>query len=92
MSGYDFLLVTVLVKDEYGVGVPVAWLISSREDICALDLFFAAFKLQVGNVEVNNFMSDDADAFYNAKVCYPRMISSLCQMTLSMPWEVQECL
>ena len=65
-TGYDFLLITVLVKDDYGEGVPVAWLISNREDICALDPFFAELKLRVGNIEVGDFMSDDAGAFYNA--------------------------
>ena len=65
-TGYDFLLVTVLVKDEYGEGVPVAWLISNREDICSLDPFFAALKERIGSVEVTDFMSDDAEAFYNA--------------------------
>ncbi len=41
---YDFLLVTILVKYEFGEGVPVAWLISNREDVCSLDPFFAALK------------------------------------------------
>ena len=32
---YDFKLITMLVVDEYGKGVPVGWLISDREDaIC----------------------------------------------------------
>ena len=65
-TGYDFLLVTVLVKDEFGEGVPVAWLISNREDVCSLDPFFAALKERIGDIAVFDFMSDDAEAFYNA--------------------------
>ena len=38
-TGYDFLLVTVMVKDELCEGIPVAWLISIREDICCLESF-----------------------------------------------------
>ena len=63
---YDFLLVTLMVKDDFGEGVPVAWLISNREDICSLDPFFAAINARIGNFTVDDFMSDDADAFYNA--------------------------
>ena len=37
---YDFLLITVLVVDEYGEGVPVAWALSNREDQTALVEFF----------------------------------------------------
>ena len=51
-TGCNFLLITVLVKDDYGEGVPVAWLLTNREDICALDPFFAELKLRVGNIEV----------------------------------------
>ena len=65
-TAYDFLLVTLMVKDDFGEGVPVAWLISNREDICSLDPFFAAIKARIGNFTVDDFMSDDADAFYNA--------------------------
>ena len=31
-TGYDFLLITVMVVDEYGEGYPVAWCLSNRED------------------------------------------------------------
>jgi len=65
-TGYDFLLVTVLIKDEFGEGVPVAWLITNREDICSLDPFFSSLNERIGNIVVTDFMSDDADAFYNA--------------------------
>eukprot|EP00794_Sanderia_malayensis_P017246 gene17246-18967_t len=65
-TGYDFLLVTVLVKDHFGEGVPVAWLITNCEDICSLDPFFAALRERIGDINVKDFMSDDADAFCNA--------------------------
>ena len=35
---YDFLLITVLVIDDFGEGVPVAWAISNREDADTLSL------------------------------------------------------
>ena len=65
-TGYDFLLVTVLVKDEFGEGVHVAQLILNREEVCFLDPFFPALRERIGDIEVLHFKSDDAEAFYNA--------------------------
>ncbi|XP_065071813.1 uncharacterized protein LOC135696369 [Rhopilema esculentum] len=55
-----------MVKDDFGEGVPVAWLIANKEDVCSLDPFFASLKKRVGNIQVKDFMSDDAESFYNA--------------------------
>lgn len=41
---YHFLLVTVLVVDEFGKGLPVAWFITSNETQEMLTLFFSALK------------------------------------------------
>lgn len=37
---YDFKLITILVLGELGEGIPVAWMISNREDALALAPFF----------------------------------------------------
>jgi len=37
---YDFLLITVLVVDDHGEALPVAWAISNKEDINGITLFF----------------------------------------------------
>ena len=65
---YDFLLITVLVMDEYGEGVPVAWALSNREDQTALAEFFKAIKARVGNLSPKILMSDCAEQFYTAWV------------------------
>ena len=31
-TGYDFLLITVVVVDEFGEGYPVAWCLCNKED------------------------------------------------------------
>ena len=46
-NGYDFMLITVMVVDEYGEGFPVAWCISNREDKLLLMNFFNALKMRV---------------------------------------------
>ena len=37
---YDFKLITMLVVDEYGEGIPVGWMISNCEDGIILTEFF----------------------------------------------------
>ena len=63
---YDFLLISVLVVDEYCGGVPVAWAISNREDSVALKEFLGAVKSEVGDLHPHVFMSDCASQHYNA--------------------------
>ena len=58
---YDFLLLTLLVLDEYGEGMPVGWMISNREDGTVIVEFLKSIKNRVGNLEADFFMSDDAE-------------------------------
>ena len=63
---YDFCLITVIVIDEYGEGVPVAWVISNPEDAMALHAFFEALKDACGILKPKWFMSDCAEQYHNA--------------------------
>jgi len=63
---YDFNLTTLLVLDEFGEGIPVAWMVCNREDAVALKPFLKKVKEKCGDVCTNFFMSDDANNFYNA--------------------------
>ena len=65
---YDFLLITLMVLDEYDEGIPIAWAITNREDQSVLVEFFKSIKSKVGNLSPKVFMSDCADQFYNAWV------------------------
>ena len=58
---YTFNLLTVIVIDEYGEGIPVAWTISNREDSLTLIQFLKAIKERVGSLSPTWFMSDDAE-------------------------------
>ena len=58
---YDFYLITEMVLDDYGEGVPVAWCISDKEDSSALVEFFKHLHECVGNIYPEYFMSDDAE-------------------------------
>ncbi|XP_068087050.1 uncharacterized protein [Anabrus simplex] len=63
---YDFQLTSLLVVDEYGEGIPVAFLLSNRVDTNTLTHFFNVLKSKVGSITCEVFMSDDAPEFYNA--------------------------
>lgn len=63
---YDFLLTTLLVVDEFGEGIPCAWMLSNREDVLMLMVFFQAIKDRVGEIKTDFFMSDMAEQFFTA--------------------------
>ena len=65
-NAYQFLLISVIVLDDFGEGIPMAWAISNTEVTGTLVQHFTAVKERVGNIKPELFMSDDADALYNA--------------------------
>lgn len=65
-NAYDFFLITILVLDDLGEGVPIAWIISNREDAATIRQVLIKMKEKYGDIETNIFMSDDAKNFFNA--------------------------
>lgn len=65
---HDFSLTTILVLDDYGEAVPVAWAIANHEDIQILGAFLQALKLKGGSYKTEIFMGDLSNALYNAWV------------------------
>ena len=63
---YDFNLITLLVMDSLGEGIPVAWAITNRENEVHLTEFLSAIKCKVVSLEPKYFMSDDADQYFNS--------------------------
>jgi len=66
-TGYDFLLTTLMVTDECGEGLPIAWCISNHEDLFThMCLFFTVLKENCGQLSPRWVVSDTASQFYNA--------------------------
>ena len=63
---YGFYLVTLMIIDDFGEGVPVAWAICNHEDTCTLKVFFQSMKEKSGSIKPAVFMSDDANQYWNA--------------------------
>ena len=48
---YNILVITSMVIDSYGEGVPVAWAISSNEDSCTLTQLFQPLYERLGKIK-----------------------------------------
>ena len=87
-NGYDFLLISVLVIDEFGEGFPVAWCLSNRQDQFLLINFFNRLKDKVGDIVPAWFMSDDEEQFYTAWIAVfgPGPKKLLCTWHVDRAW------
>ncbi|CAG9837716.1 unnamed protein product [Diabrotica balteata] len=65
-NSYDFELHTIMVVDEIREGFPCGFLISNRSDHEVLVLFFSEIMKQTGIIKCKAFMSDMAEAYFNA--------------------------
>ena len=59
-NGYNFLLVTIMVKDETQCGVPVGHLICTRESTAVLTVFIKELRKKCGRIVVDYVLTDDA--------------------------------
>ena len=59
-------MVTVLVIDSHGEGLPVAWCLANRTDSTVLMEFLKPLKERAGSIKTEVFMSDMAENFFNA--------------------------
>lgn len=66
LNSYYFYMYTVVVIDEYGNEVPIAFCFSNRGDVVLFKRFFTYIKLQVGEIKTSTFICDGAESFYNA--------------------------
>ena len=85
-------LTTVLVKDDRGVGFPVAFLVSSRKDQLIFEIFLDALKKKVvEKLCPTYFMTDDDPKYYNAWInvmeTKPRHL--LCSWHIIKNWNIQ---
>jgi len=86
-NGYDFKLISLVVVDEFGEGIPVAWCFSNREDKTLLINFFRHLKQRMGDVRPKWLMSDDADQFYSAWITvFNKPQKLLCTWHVDRSW------
>uniref|UniRef100_A0A6P7GKQ4 Uncharacterized protein LOC114343590 n=2 Tax=Diabrotica virgifera virgifera TaxID=50390 RepID=A0A6P7GKQ4_DIAVI len=63
---YNFELTTLMVSDDFGEGIAVAYMISNRMDTTIYKIFFNCIKAALGkNITTDTFMSDITETFYN---------------------------
>ena len=69
ITGYDFVLITVLVVDEFGEGYPVSWCLANREDEVVMKKFYSCLREKADkDIKPKWIMTDDAEQFYSSWV------------------------
>ncbi|XP_050311335.1 uncharacterized protein LOC126746956 isoform X1 [Anthonomus grandis grandis] len=89
MNNYDFELITLLVVDDFRQGFPCSFLVSNRSDKQVLKIFFHFAKSRLGTALCPNvFMSDMAEAFFNAwiKIMSPPKFRLYCSWHVDQAW------
>ncbi|KAB0805351.1 hypothetical protein PPYR_02321 [Photinus pyralis] len=86
---YDFELTTLMVSDDFGEGMPVAYMIANRTDTRVCEIFFINIKAAVGHVATNTFMSDITNIYYNAWVSVMGTVSNrlYCSWHIDRAWK-----
>lgn len=89
MNNYHFQLFTLVVVNDYGNGMPVAFCFSNKGETKIFELFFESVKSQLQfPIKANVFMSDDDPSFYNAwaDVMGPAKYKLLCSWHVHRNW------
>ena len=88
-TGYDFLLTSLLVVDEFGAGQPAGWCLSNREIEDFMKFFCTKIKENCVQIVPSWFMSDIAPQFYEAfctvNECQPKRL--LCTWHVDKAWK-----
>ena len=88
-TGYDFLLCTLLVIDEFGHGQPAGWCLATHETEQFLKIFFQKIADNSGICTPRWFMSDLASQYYNAfctvNKCSPKWL--FCTWHVDKAWK-----
>ena len=86
---YHFNLITLVVIDEYGEGIPVALMLSNREDAISLIPFFATIKGISGVILHISNLSWFAEVLVDQTVVSPGLLgketTALCVVDQTLP-------
>ncbi|XP_050315270.1 uncharacterized protein LOC126749605 [Anthonomus grandis grandis] len=66
LNDYDFEMSTLMIIDDFGEGVPVAFMFSNRKDTYVYHVFFKTIMTRIGKINARTFMSDLAESLYKA--------------------------
>ncbi|XP_026467755.1 uncharacterized protein LOC113371341 [Ctenocephalides felis] len=86
---YNYQLHTLMVIDEFGSGVPVAFFFANRQDEVTCRIFFEEISKAVGKINTKSFMTDDCPAYFNAwsSVMGAPQHKLLCSWHVSRSWK-----
>ncbi|XP_049779635.1 uncharacterized protein LOC126176522 [Schistocerca cancellata] len=81
---YKLLVTTLLVIDEFGSGIPVAFCISNKENTAIMTQFFTCVREKAGVIKSTVFMSDDTNVFR----CAWAGVMGLAEHNLLCTWHI----
>ncbi|XP_047103518.1 uncharacterized protein LOC124722391 [Schistocerca piceifrons] len=81
---YKLLVTTLLVLDEFGSGIPVAFCVSNKENTTVMTQFFTCVKEKADLIKPSVFMSDDTQIFR----CAWARVMGLADNNLLCTWHV----
>ncbi|KAJ8910558.1 hypothetical protein NQ315_008943 [Exocentrus adspersus] len=89
LNNYNFELTSVLVVDEFGEGIPVAFMFTNRKDTYIYELFFNAIKLSIGILSAKTFMTDIVSTYYSAwcSIMGPAVHQLFCSWHVDRAWQ-----
>ncbi|XP_045464203.1 uncharacterized protein LOC123673658 [Harmonia axyridis] len=89
LNNYDFELTTILVVDEFGEGILVAFMFTNRKDTYIYEVFFSVIKLAVGVIVTKTFMTDIVFTFYSAwfSIMGPVIHQLFCSWHVDRAWQ-----
>lgn len=90
LNNKQVLLTTLLMIDEYGQGLPIAFCLSEKEDETTIKAFLDQVKKIAGNLNAKCFISDDASQYFNAwKSTFGDCFKFLCSWHVFKNWKQQ---
>lgn len=66
LNNKKVLLITLMMIDEFGNGLPLAFCLSERENEVTISAFLTIVRELVGDINAQYFMSDDANQYFNS--------------------------
>ena len=88
LNNKKVLLITIVIVDEFGNGVPIAFCLSERENEQTITAFLQCVRRLAGQINAEFFMSDDADAYFNSwKVAMGDATKILCSWHVFKNWK-----
>lgn len=91
LNSHNFYLYSVIVFDEFGNGIPIAFCFFNlkEKNNIVYATFFNTVMGKVGFINISVFMSDSGTAFYNAWICVMNILEYKLYFVFGMSLKIE---